>query len=177
MPALNDTECKINCGVAKKVGRPNYSSYEANLNIEITTNLASMTDDQFPHLIGEIYNKIQQAVDARIAWECRDADGPNLVPKVQIETMHPQAISPVAQVATPAQPSAGYAFRDYLAATSNELAISPQSLVNYFYRLFINSNIDDANWQQQGAALAQHWNTVPNAVATYAQSLNNMPAF
>lgn len=184
MQPLNETEVVLSAGIAKKVGRPNYSSYEANLNIEIKTNLASVTDERFPELVGVIYTKIQEAVDARISWECRHDQGPSLVPKFEPQTMHPHAVapaSPPAPVPAPAPSPVGFAFRDYLAQTCNELAVSPESLVNYFYRVFIASKeqspVPDALWQLQGAALANHWTSIPNAPATYSQSLNNMPAF
>lgn len=184
MQPLNETEVVLSAGIAKKVGRPNYSSYEANLNIEIKTNLASVTDERFPELVGVIYTKIQEAVDARIAWECRADQGPNLVPKFAPEILHPQAVAPPSAPASapaPAPSPVGFAFRDYLAQTCNELAVSPESLVNYFYRVFIASKtqtpVPDAAWQQQGAALAEHWTSIPNAPAAYSQSLNSMPAF
>lgn len=187
MKPLNETEIRLSCGIAKKVGRPNYSSYEASLQIEIVTNLESMTDNRFPDLVGEIYTKIQQAVDARIAFECRADQGPSLVPQFQPQTLHPHAAMATTQATQPApippspQSPGGFTYKDFLAQTCNELSLSPNSLTNYFYRIFlaVNANpvIDDANWQAQAQAVSQYWFSIPNAQSTFAQALNNMPSF
>jgi len=46
-----------------------------------------------------------------------------------------------------------------------------------FIALHSGQVIRDEDWQQQGAALAQHWCSIPDAPTVYAQSLNSMPAF
>jgi len=188
---FTDVDVVVNCGIAKKVGRPNYSSYEASMNMQVVTNLNNVTDEKFPELVGHIYTQIQKAIDARIAWECREDNGPSMVASVSPAALHPAVTrhgvaSPVvpnvstqpAPVATPAAPAtAPYQFRDFLGSTAKELAISPDSIVNYFYRIFIKGSVADHQWQEQGKALAAYWTSIPNAAVVFAQSLNNMPSF
>lgn len=191
---FTDVDVVVNCGIAKKVGRPNYSSYEASMNMQVVTNLNNVTDEKFPELVGHIYTQIQKAIDARIAWECREDKGPSMVAPVSPAALHVDVTrhgvatpivpnvstppAPAAPVATPAAPAtAPYQFRDFLGSTARELAISPESIVNYFYRIFIKGSVADSQWQEQGKALAAYWTTIPNAAVVFAQSLNNMPSF
>jgi len=186
---FNDTDVVVNCGIAKKVGRPNYSSYEASMNMQIVTNLNNVSDAKFPELVGHVYTQIQKAIDARIAWECREDTGPSMVAPVSPAALHPDVTrhgvaSPVVPVVNtppavaPAAPApAPYEFRDFLSSTAKELAVSPESIVNYFYKMLINQGLEDGRWQEQGKALAIYWRSIPNATTVFAQTLNNMPSF
>ena len=172
-----DSEVKIQAGISKKVGRPNYSSYDAALSVTIVTNISAIADDRFGDLIANIYDKVQQAVDARIAWECRnDAKPPvnaQVAPHVLANTSEPAptpepAPAPVPFVAPAVEGSHPVVvyndFRDFLASESNQLGVQPEVIVNSLYRQLIGGNVLD--WRQQGAALVQHWNSLGNGQAS-----------
>lgn len=182
MEISQDSEVKIQAGISKKVGRPNYSSYDAALSVTIVTNISAIADDRFGDLISNIYDKVQQAVDARIAWECRDDVKPpvnaQVAPHVLANTPAPVAAPIVApSVEGEVQVVLYNDFRDFLAAESTQLEVQPEVIVNSIYRQLIKGELVD--WRQQGAALVQHWTSLGNAQASqvFAHAVSEMLPF
>lgn len=187
MEVIGDTQVKIQAGIAKKVGRPNYSSYDAALSVTIVTNVSAIADDRFGDLVSNIYDKVQQAVDARIAWECRNDGKPpvnaQVAPSVMANTQPaptpvPEPVSPVAPAVEGNHPAVVFSdFRDFLAAESTQLGVQPDVIVNSLYRQLIGGPLVD--WREKGAVLVQHWSMLGNEVAskTYTDTVSDLIPF
>jgi hypothetical protein len=147
MDLKNQAVVLVRAGIAKKVGRPQFSSYEANCQIEMSVDLGMVTDERFPELLGNIYDRVQKAVDQQIAEEIGRDNAP-VAPQVKQNLIEQAASEPT--IIKPEKP-----FRDFLLAKSQELAVAPQGLVKHWYKCFVDGS--ETDFQKQGKALADLW--------------------
>ena len=147
MDLKNQAVVLVRAGVSKKVGRPQFSSYEASCEIEMSVDLGVVTDAGFPQLLGNIYDRIQKAVDQQIAEEV-GRDEVLAAPQVKQNLIEQAAVQPI--VLKPEKP-----FRDFLLAKSTELAVAPQGLVKHWYKCFVDGS--ETDFVKQGKALADLW--------------------
>jgi hypothetical protein len=159
MDLKNQAVVLVRAGIAKKIGRPHFSAYEANCQIEMSVDLGMVTDAGFPQLLGDIYDRIQKAVDQQIAEEV-GRDQPQATPQVAnkavVQTSVPTPVTVIpAIVDTPvlARPP----FRDFLLAKATELAVGPQGLVKHWYKSFVDGN--ETEFVRQGKVLADLWDS------------------
>ena len=148
MDLKNQAVVLVRAGIAKKVGRPQFSSYEANCQIEMSVDLGMVTDERFPQLLGDIYDRVQKAVDQQIAEEI-GRDGVSATQPPAKQNLVEQATEQPT-VIKPEKP-----FRDFLLAKSQELAVAPQGLVKHWYKCFVDGS--ETDFQKQGKALADLW--------------------
>jgi hypothetical protein len=162
MDLKNQAVVLVRAGIAKKVGRPQFSSYEANCQIEMSVDLGMVTDERFPELLGSIYDRVQKVVDQQIAEEI-GRDNVSATPQITRQEVVPQVT-----VIKPEKP-----FRDFLLAKSQELAVAPQGLVKHWYKCFVDGA--ETDFQKQGKALADLWDAGRVGPLVMTERLTHQP--
>lgn len=172
MDLKNQAVVLVRAGVAKKVGRPNYSSYEANLQIEMSVDLGMVTDERFPGLVGSIYERIQSEVDKQIAEEV----GKEKPAAVQSLPTPPKQELPHNDLSLAAEEHATLkTFGDFLRARAGELGQPPELLVKFWYKLFADGS--ETEFQKQGKILSDLWKAGSIGVSICDRALTNFPQF
>jgi hypothetical protein len=143
MESNNQASVLVRSGIAKRVGRPNFSSFEASVQLELTMNLAALTDSNFGPQMDGIFEKIREQINHQIAVEI--ANDPFARPQGQPLTQAQPTLSP--QTANPKK------FGDFLREKSAELGITPEQIVRYWYKSIVDGPLTD--WQQQGKVLSE----------------------
>lgn len=170
MTDKNQAVVLVRAGIAKKVGRPNFSSYEANLQLEMTLDIGAVTDDKFPDFLAELYGKIQTEVDAQIAHELHRQD----------KTQQPKPVETVDKSTTQSNPAnvlykPTESFGEFLRTKSSELSVSPQQLVTHWYKQIVDGPLKE--WDQQGKQLNDLWQSGSITKSELIERINNIPAY
>lgn len=160
----------VRAGIAKKVGRPNFSSYEANLQLEMTLDIGAVTDDKFPEFLAELYGKIQSEVDAQIAQEVYRQEQKQGLKSPENVDKSATKPNPVDILYKPAE-----SFGEFLRVKSSELAVNPQQLVNHWYKQIVDGPLKD--WDQQGKQLNDLWKSGSITKSELIERINNIPAY
>lgn len=128
MEDRNQAVVLIRVGVNKKVGRPNFSSYEASLHVEMAVNIGALADNQFHDFVMDKYRAITEEVNGQIAAEIAGDPFNKTAPK------------PAAQIAQAPvqQPVAAKSFADYLRARSAELNIKAETIARHLYKVLVD---------------------------------------
>ena len=172
MDLKNQAVVLVRAGIAKKVGRPNYSSYEASLQIELTTDLGAVTDERFPDLMGTIYDKIQRQIDIQIAEEV-NKDKP--AQAQALPTPPPKEELQHNDISLAAEQASKPAFGEYLSSKSVDLGQAPQLLVKFWYKQFVDG--PDVDFNKQGKALNDLWKAGSLGPSHCEKALTNFPQF
>jgi hypothetical protein len=161
----NPAVVTVRAGIAKRVGRPNFSSYEANLQLEMTLDLGAVTDDKFPEFLAELYGKIQTEVDAQIATEIYRQDN--------TKNDLPMAKTVAPAVVTPYMPT--QKFGDFLREKSSELSVEPEALVRHWYKSHVGGPL--TLFPEQGKMLNELWNAGVIKTEDLTRSVEKCPAY
>ena len=133
-------EIVVKVGIARKIGQPNYGSYQASCHIDCPANIALIGNpDELEALIGQLYKTCVESVNAELATVKAPAVVQSQVPQSE-----------------PEKPKSSV-FGQWLKDKAIAYGVDMPKLTGLLYEQIIGGRAE-GSWTDQGKILAEFWN-------------------
>lgn len=134
-------EIVVKVGIARKIGQPDYGSYQASCHIDCPANIALIGNpDELEALIGQLYKTCVESVNAQLAVA-------KPAPVVQSPVPQPEPEKPKSSV-----------FGQWLKDKAIAYGVDMPVLTGLLYNQMVGVPPSDWTWTDQGKMLAEMWN-------------------
>jgi hypothetical protein len=133
-------EIVVKVGIARKIGQPDYGSYQASCHIDCPANIALIGNpDELEALIAQLYTTCVESVNAQLALA-------KPAPVVQSPVPQPEPEKPKSSV-----------FGQWLKGKAIAYGVDMPVLTGLLYRQIIGNEAGPLSWTDQGKELAEVW--------------------
>jgi hypothetical protein len=133
-------EIVVKVGIARKIGQPDYGSYQASCHIDCPANIALIGNpDELEALIAQLYRTCVESVNAQLAVA-------KPAPVVQSPVPQPEPEKPKSSV-----------FGQWLKDKAIAYGVDMPVLTGLLYRQIIGNEAGSLSWTDQGKTLAEMW--------------------
>lgn len=136
-------EIVVKVGISRKIGQPDYGSYQASCHIDCPANIALIGNpDELEALIAQLYKTCVESVNSELATVSQ----PN--PVVQSPVPQPEPEKPKSSV-----------FGQWLKDKAIAYGVDMPVLTGLLYNQVVGTPPDGWSWTDQGKTLAEMWNS------------------